>query len=223
MTGRFLAAMERLLWLYALPYDPTYPLVCFDERPCFLVGEEVAPLNAQPGQVAREHSADTKNGSACLLAAIEPLTGRRLVHVQKQRTKREDALFLQALAACYPAATKIRLIQDNLNTHDPSSLYETFPPEEAFALAQRFEFFYTPKAASWLNLIEIEFSAPARECLHRRIASIETLEREVLALVEERNAKAIKLTWQFSLATARQTFARHYQRVRQEPPIYYDI
>ena len=215
--------MERVLWLYSLPYDPLYPVVCFDERPCFLIGEEVAPLNAKPGQVAREHYAYTKNGSACLLAAIEPLTGQRLVQVRSQRTKREYALFLQALATRYPHAEKIRLVQDNLNTHDPSSLYETFAPEEAFALAQRFECFYTPKAASWLNLIEIEFSALARECLHRRIPSIEVLEREVLALVAERNARAVKITWQFSLTAARQTFARHYVRVRQEPPIYYDI
>ena len=183
----------------------------------------MAPLNAKPGQVAREHYAYTKNGSACLLGAIEPLTGQRLAQVRVQRTKREYALFLKELAACYPQAEKIRLVQDNLNTHDASSLYETFAPEEAFALAQRFEFFYTPKAASWLNMIEIEFSALARECLHRRIPSLEALEREVLALVEERNAKAVKITWQFSLSTARQSFARHYERVRQEPPLYYDI
>ena len=215
--------MERLLWLYALPYDPLHPVVCFDERPCFLIGEEVAPLDAKPGQVARQHYAYTKNGSACLLAAIEPLTGKRLVQVRPQRTKREYALFLKELAARYPAATKIRLVQDNLNTHDASSLYETFAPEEAFALAQRFECFYTPKAASWLNMIEIEFSALARECLHRRIPSLEALEREVLALVEKRSAKAMKITWQFSLGQARDKFARHYQRVRQEPPICYDI
>ena len=224
INSRFLAAMERVLWLYALPYDPAYPVVCFDERPCFLIGEEVAPLNAKPGQIAREHYAYTKNGSACLLAALEPLTGKRLVHVQAQRTKREYALFLQALAASYPAAEKIRLVQDNLNTHDASSLYETFAPERAFALAQRFEFFYTPKAASWLNLIEIEFSALARECLHRRIPSREVLEREVLALVQERNASAIKITWQFSLTAARDKFVRHYRRMRaEEPPLYYDI
>ena len=131
--------------------------------------------------MAREHYAYTKHGSACLLAAIEPLTGKRLVHVQAQRTKREYALFLAALAASYSAAEKIRLVQDNLNPHDASSLYETFPPAEAFALAQRFKFFYPPKAASGLNMIEIEFSALACECLHRRIPSLEALQREVLA------------------------------------------
>ena len=215
--------MERVLWLYALPYDPRYPVVCFDERPCFLIGEEVAPLNAKPGQVAREHYAYTKHGSCCLLAAIEPKTGARLARLFPQRTKREYALFLRELAARYPAATKIRLVQDNLNTHDASSLYETFPPAEAFALAQRFECFFTPKAASWLNMIEIEFSALARECLHRRIPSFDTLESEIMALVAERAAKAVPITWQFSLGQARDKFARHYQRVRQEPPLCYDI
>ena len=215
--------MERVLWLYSLPYDPLYPVVCFDERPCFLIGEAVAPLHAKPGRVAREHHAYTKNGSCCLLAAIEPRTGARLARLFAQRTKREYALFLRELAARYPAAEKIRLVQDNLNTHDASSLYETFPPAEAFALAQRLEFFYPPKAASWLNRIEIEFSALARECLHRRIPSFDTLEREILALVEERAAQAIKIDWQFSLTCARQTFARHYQQVRQEQPLYYDI
>ena len=215
--------MERVLGLYALPYDPAFPVVCFDERPCFLIGEEVAPLNARPGQVAKEHYAYQKNGSCALLAAIEPKTGTRLARLFPQRTKREYALFLQELATRYPAATKIRLVQDNLNTHDLSALYESFPPEEAFALAQRFEFFFTPKAASWLHMIEVEFSALARECLHRRIASFDTLEREIMVLVQERAAKAIKIDWQFSLGQARAKFVRHYQRARQEQPICYDI
>ena len=167
--SRFVARMEQIMWLYALPYDPLYPVVCFDERPCFLIGEAVAPLNTAPGQVAKEHYAYTKEGSCCLLAAIEPLTGVRLARLYEQRTKREYALFLQELACKYPAARKIRLVQDNLNTHDLSSLYETFAPEEAFALAQRFEFYFTPKSASWLNMIEIEFSALSRQCLNRRI------------------------------------------------------
>ena len=106
--------MERVLWLYAQPHDAAFPVVCFDERPCFLIGEELAPLNAKPGQVAREHYAYTKKGSCCLLAAVEPKTGARLAQVHARRTKREYALFLQALAARYPQAKKIRLVQDNL-------------------------------------------------------------------------------------------------------------
>ncbi len=118
------------------------------------------------------------------------------------------------MAAQYPAAEKIRLVQDNLNTHNLSSLYETFTAEEAFALGQRFEFYYTPKKASWLNMIEIEFSAIARQCLHRRIASKAELAREVSAIVKERAEKAIKIEWQFSIASARTKLNRHYEQVQ---------
>jgi transposase len=206
--------MEQLLWLYALPYDPKYPLVCFDERPCFLIGEVVAPLEAQPGRAAKEHYAYTKNGSCCLLASLEPLTGKRLAQLPERRTKREYALFLKALAAKYPEAIKIRVVQDNLNTHSLSALYETFEAPEAFALAQRFEFYFTPKSGSWLNMIEIEFSALSRQCLNRRIPTREQMEAEVLALVQERENKAIKINWQFSLQAARTKFDRHYRAAR---------
>ena len=202
--------MESLLHLYGLPYDPKHPLVCFDERPCFLIGEVMAPLNPQPGQVAKEHYAYTKNGSCCLLAAIEPKTGIRLAQLYPQRTKREYALFLKELSLRYPDAQTIHLVQDNLNTHCKSALYETFAAEEAFALSQRFEFHFTPKSASWLNMIEIEFSALSRQCLNRRIPTMEIMAKEVLALVQEREQKAIKINWQFSIPKARTTFQNHY-------------
>lgn len=208
--------MEQILWLYSMPYDPRFPVVCFDERPCFLIGEAVAPLNPQPGRVAREHYAYTKNGSCCLLACIEPLTGQRLAQLRPQRTKREYALFLKALSHKYPGALKIRLVQDNLNTHDLSALYETFEPQEAFALSQRFEFHFTPKSASWLNMIEIEFSALSRQCLHRRIPSFEAMQSEILALVKEREDKGILINWQFSLQAARTKFHRHYQALHKD-------
>lgn len=216
MDSRFIARMEELLHLYSLPYDPLFPLICFDERPCFLIGEVMAPLNPQPGRTAKEHYAYTKNGSCCLLACIEPLTGARLGQVHPQRTKREYALFLKALAAKYPDALKIRLVQDNLNTHCLSALYETFEAQEAFALAQRFEFHFTPKSASWLNMIEIEFSALSRQCLSRRIPTREMLEREVITLIQERERKGIEINWQFSLQTARDKFNSQYQHIRKE-------
>ena len=153
LDSRFMAQMEQLLWLYSLPYEPKYPVVCFDERPCFLIGEVVNGIGMQPGKIQKEHYAYEKRGSCALLAAIEPLSGKRLAQVYPRRTKREYALFCQALAQQYPEAIKIRLVQDNLNTHNSSSFYENLPMEEAFALAQRFEFFYTPKSASWLNMI----------------------------------------------------------------------
>jgi hypothetical protein len=211
--------MEHILWLYSLPHDPAYPVVCFDERPCFLIGETVEPLSMQSGQVAKEHYAYEKNGSCALLAAIEPLTGQRLAQVHPHRTKREYALFCQALAAQYPEAVKIRLVQDNLNTHNASSFYENLPAQEAFALAQRFEFHYTPKSASWLNMIEIEFSSLARGCLHRRIPTLEQLEREVLALVEQRQQQGIEINWQFSIETAREKFKQHYQQILSDESI----
>jgi hypothetical protein len=216
MDATFIARMEQLLHLYALSYDAQYPLVCFDERPCFLIGEAVGGLEMKAGKVAREHYAYEKNGSCVLLMAIEPQTAKRLAQIHARRTKREYALFMKELASRYPEAKKIRVIQDNLNTHNASSFYESFAAEEAFALAQRFEMYYTPKSASWLNLIEIEFSALSKQCLNRRIATQEVLTREVLAIVKEREAKAIKIDWQFSIESARNKLNRHYQQVNTD-------
>jgi recombinational DNA repair ATPase RecF len=212
--------MERLLWLYSLPVDARFPVICFDERPCFLIGDTVSALSMKAGSVVKEHYEYEKHGSCALLAAIEPKTGKRLARVYDQRRKREYALFLKELAAQYPTAEKIRLVQDNLNTHNLSSLYETFAAEEAFALSQRFEFYQTPKKASWLNMIEIEFSAVARQCLDRRIATKAELEREVQAIVKEREEKAIKITWQFSIQAARTKLNRHYEAVHAENVVY---
>lgn len=213
MNAEYLARMEQLLWLYEQPLDARFPVVCFDERPCFLIGEAVAAQALQSGKVRREHYAYEKLGSCALLAAIEPKTGKRLARVFEQRRKREYAIFLRELSEAYPQAEKIRLVQDNLNTHSTSAFYETFPASEAFALSQRFEFYYTPKSASWLNMIEIEFSAIAKQCLNRRIATKEELEREVLSIIKEREEKCIKIDWQFSIESAREKLNRHYQQV----------
>jgi hypothetical protein len=208
--------MEQILELYALPYDPLYPVVCFDERPCFLIGDEIEPLALQTGKVRKEHYAYEKLGSCALLASIEPLTGKRLAQVHPQRTKREYTLFCQALANEYPEAIKIRVVQDNLNTHDVSAFYENLPADEALALAERFEFYFTPKSASWLNMIEIEFSALARQCLNRRIPTMALVEQEILALVEERTSQHIKINWQFSVQSARSKLNSHYVAVQPD-------
>jgi DDE superfamily endonuclease len=208
--------MEKLLWLYGLPYDPAYPLICYDERPCFLIGDRVEPLALQSGQVRKEHYAYEKLGSAALLAAIEPLTGQRLAQVHSHRTKKEYTLFCQALAEAYPEAIKIRLVQDNLNTHDVSAFYEHLPADQAWALAQRFEFYFTPKSASWLNMIEIEFSALARLCLARRIPTLELLETEILAFFADRDRRQLKINWQFSIPAARHKLNSHYQAVHPD-------
>jgi len=208
--------MEEILWLYALPYDPKYPVVCFDERPCFLIGDRVNPIAMQTGKVRKEHYAYEKLGSCALLAAIEPLTGFRFAQVHERRTKKEYTLFCQALAAQFPDAVKIRLVQDNLNTHDTSAFYENLPADEARALAERFEFYFTPLSASWLNMIEIEFSALTRLCLKQRIPTIEELKRNVLAIVADRMQKKVPITWQFSIQSARSKLNSHYVKVHSD-------
>lgn len=220
MNATFLARMEQILALYALPYEAAYPVVCFDERPCFLIGDHVAGLEMKAEQPKREHYSYQKNGSCALLMAIEPQTGKRLAQVYDRRTKQEYALFMKELAAAYPEAKKIRVVQDNLNTHSTSSFYETFSAAEAFALSQRFEFYYTPKSASWLNMIEIEFSALSKQCLNRRIATKDELTKEVLAVVKEREEKAIKIDWQFSIESARGKLNRHYREVNADNAQY---
>ena len=207
--------MERILWLYSLPYDPLYPVVCFDERPCFLIGDTIDALVMQKGAIKKEHYSYEKNGSCALLAAIEPLTGERLAQVFKQRTMKEFTLFCQVIAQTYPDAQKIRLVMDNLNTHTTAAFYAHLPADEAWALAQRFEFFYTPKAASWLNMIELEFSALARLCLNRRIPTFAELETAALAFMADRRQKQIKINWFFSIDDCREKLNSKYAIVNE--------
>jgi len=207
---------------YALPDDPAHPVICFDERPCFLIGDTRAPRPMRNGETEKQHYDYEKLGSWSLLAAIEPLTGQRLGQVHERRTKREFTEFCLSLAAASPSARRIRVVLDNRNTHNASSFYEHLAAEDAYALAARFEFIYTPKRASWLNMIECEFSVIARQCLDRRIATIEHLRSEGLALLEERRAKAIKIHWQFSIQAARTKLNKHYTKVHPDNEQYKD-
>ena len=213
VDSAFIAKMEEVLEVYARPYDATYPVVCFDERPCFLISDTIAPIPTQQGKIAKEHYSYEKKGSCCLLAAIELLQGKRIAAVYEQRTKKEYTQFMQTLAEHYPKAKKIHVVQDNLNTHHISSFYEYLPADEAKALADKFEFHYTPKSASWLNMIEIEFSALSKQCLNRRIATKEMLEAQIKAIIKERNDKSIKINWQFSITKARTTLNKSYTAV----------
>ncbi len=208
--------MEDILHLYTLPLDESRPVICFDELPVQLLGEVVTPLAMKPGAPARVDYEYERGGTAALLVAFEPLTGKRLVETSKQRTKTDYCRFMQRVAALFPQAEKIVLVQDNLNTHNASSFYENLPAAEAFALAQRFEMHYTPKKGSWLNIAELELSALSRICLSRRIKSIEELDREVQALVKERNDLKMKVEWQFSIASAREKLSRHYEKVKSK-------
>ena len=220
LDALFLARMEQMLALYALPYAPASPVVCFDARPCFLIGETLTPIPMQLGKARKHHYPDEKLGSCALLAAIAPLTGRRLGQGHAQRTKCEYTLCCPALAAQYPDAITIRLVQDNLNTHNASACDEHLPAAAASALAQRFEFIYTPQSASWLHMIECECAVIPRLCLNRRIPTIELLRTEVLTLLEERRRKQIKIAWQFSVQAARTKLNTHYTRVQPQNEKY---
>jgi hypothetical protein len=216
MTGEYLARMEDVLHLYHLPYDERRPIVCFDELPVQLLGEVVAPLPMKRGHPARFDYEYKREGTACLLVAFEPLTGRRIVETSRQRTKADYCRFMQRVAGMFPQAEQVMLVQDNLNTHNASSFYENLEPAEAFTLAQSFEMHYTPKKGSWLNMAELELSALSRICLSRRIGSIEQLDREVQALVKERNQLKVKVEWQFSISQAREKLSRHYENVKSK-------
>jgi len=211
----FIARMEVILRLYLLPYNPLKPIVCYDERPCLLIGNTIEGLAMKSGQVAKENYAYTKHGSCSILAMIEPLTGKRYVHIRRKRRKKEFANYMQKLATLYPDAETIIVVLDNLNTHNISSFYETFDAEEAARLTDKFEFVYTPKSASWLNMIEIEFSALSRQCLNRRISSIGELSNEVIAYFKERSENGVKINWEFSRETARQKLNRRYSKVNE--------
>lgn len=205
--------MEGILHLYGLPYDEAHPVVCFGERPCVLHGEVVEPLEMRPGKPPRQDYEYERRGTCSLLVAFEPLTGFRLVEVSKARTAEDYTRFMQRVAVHYGAATRIRLVQDNLNTHTAASFYKHLPASDAFALAQRFEAHYTPTKASWLNMAEIEISVLARQCLGRRIGDREVLASEIGALVEARNEGGTTVTWPFTPALAREKLQRHYRKV----------
>jgi DDE superfamily endonuclease len=205
--------MELVLRTYERIYNPQNPVVCFDERPCYLIDDVLTPLPMVKGKVMKEHYAYQKNGSCCLLMAIEPKTGKRLGSVTERRTGKDFTEFFQSLSAFYPEAERITVVLDNLNTHSFSSFYLHLPAADAEALSKRFEFVYTPKSASWLNMVEIEFSALSRQCLNRRIGSKEKLEKEVLALIAERMQKGILINWQFTTENAREKLNRHYTKV----------
>jgi hypothetical protein len=199
--------MESVLHLYGLAYDEERPLVCFDEMPVQLLGDVVAPLAMKKGVPRREDYEYERGGVGVLLVAFEPLTGRRLIETSRQRTKADYCRFMRRVSEMFPTAEKVVLVQDNLNTHNASSFYENL---------QRFEMHYTPKKGSWLNMAELELSALSRICLARRIASLEALDREVQAIVKERNELKIKVEWQFSITQAREKLGRHYENVKSK-------
>lgn len=214
ITAEYIWRMEQVLDIYERPYNSKRPVVCFDERPCQLLSDLLMPIPMKPGRVERQDYHYKRHGTCAVLMAVEPLEGRRFVDTTKQRTKKEYAEFMRNLSNHYPHADKIVLVQDNLNTHNPSSFYEVFEAEEAFALSQRFEMVYTPKKASWLNMAEIELSSLSKQCLDRRIASMRILASQVKSWTRQRNRRKISIRWNFTKNVARKKFSVLYETIK---------
>jgi len=196
--------MEAVLDLYAQPYDPAAPVVCFDEKPVVLHADVLPPVLPAPGRVARQDYEYERLGMANLLVFVEPLAGTRCLELTDHRTMQDFAHALRWLVdEQYPEARVIRLVLDNLNTHTLAALYATFPPAEARRIAQRVELHFTPKHGSWLNMAEIEISVLARGCLQRRVAGREMVWQHLCVLAAERNAQRRTIHWRFSTHDAR--------------------
>ncbi len=213
-NAEFASCMEDVLDVYQRAYDPKRPQVCMDETSKQLLADVQASIPAKPGQPERYDYEYEREGVANLFMFVEPLAGKRHVKVTDRRTKVDWAEAMRELSdVYYPEAELIVVVLDNLNTHSPASFYEAFEPEEAHRLANRFEFHYTPKHGSWLNMAEIEFSALGRQCLARRIPDKTHLTTEVGAWEEERNASVVKVLWRFTTADARIKLAHLYPRI----------
>ena len=206
--------MERVLDVYKRPYDVDYPVVCMDESPKQLIEEGRTSTPMKPGQEARVDYEYIRHGVINIFIANEPLKGKRFVEVTDFKTKKDWAQFIRMIAdEKYPEAKKITLVMDNFNTHNASAFYETFEPAEAKRIWDRFEFIYTPKHGSWLNMAEIELHVLNRQCLNRHMSDISIIKKEVKEWLTTRNNKNSKINWQFTTNDARFKLKRLYPSI----------
>ena len=206
--------MELVLDVYKVAYTEAFPVICMDESPKQLIKETRTAVQRKPGHDAKEDYEYERCGVANIFMANEPLAGKRYVKVTERKTKTDWAAFIKEIAdEHYPLAQKIRLVMDNLATHKPAALYEAFPPEEAKRIWDRFEFIYTPKHGSWLNMAEIELNVLMGQCLNRRIDNMETMKQEVNAWQQDRNNKEAKINWQFTNDKARIKLKKLYPTI----------
>ena len=209
-----MANMENVLDVYKRPYDLNNPVVCMDESPKQLIGETKVPIKMEKGTEKRVDYEYKRNGVCNIFIANEPLVGKRCIKITERKTKKDWAGFIREIAdEKYPNATKITLVMDNLNTHKPSSLYEAFPAKEAKRIWDRFEFIYTPKHGSWLNMAEIELNVLNLQCLNRRIDNIEEVQSEVDGWQTHRNNMNAEINWRFETKDARIKLKRLYPSV----------
>ena len=206
--------MELVLDVYKTPYNRKFPVVCMDESPKQLIKQTRIPIPGKPGKETKEDYEYARKGMANIFMVNEPLKGKRYVRILKSKTKKDWAKVIREIAdKHYPKAEKILLVMDNLNTHKTWALYETFSPQEAKRIWDRFEFIYTPKHGSWLNMAEIELNVLMGQCLNRRIDNITTVKNEVKAWQRSRNYKKAKINWQFKAEDARIKLKRLYPTI----------
>jgi hypothetical protein len=202
--------MEKVLEVYKRPYDEKNPVVCMDESPKQLIGETKTPIEAKPGSIEKYDYEYVRNGVCNIFMSNEPLSGKRFVKITEKKKQEDWAHFVEEISDQYPDAEKITLVMDNYGTHKAGSLYKAFPAEKAKKLWDRFEFVYTPKHGSWLNMAEIELNVLMGQCLSRRIPDIEIVKKEVKAWQKARNNKNAKIKWQFTTENARIKLRRLY-------------
>jgi hypothetical protein len=208
--------MEDILDLYAEPFQPAYPVICFDELPYQMVSETQLPVPMQTGKPLRYDFEYRREGTCNLFLLLQPLAGWRHIQVTARRTKQDFAWCMQDLVEIhFPQAEKIRGVLDNLNTHSPAAFYEAFPPDQARRLTKKLEFHYTPEHSSWLNMAEVEISVLTEQCLDRRLGSLVIVVKEVGAWEAERNAARATIDWRFTIPNARDKLKKLYP-VRDE-------
>lgn len=211
--------MEDVLDIYEMPYNPSVPVVCMDEKPYQLLGEAREPLPMRPGDTQKIDSEYIRNGTCSIFVFTEPLGGTRHVSVREHRTATDWAEEIKYLVdVSYPDCSRIILVMDNLNTHAVASLYKAYPAEEARRIARRLEIHFTPKHGSWLNIAEIELNVMTRQCLFRRIDAIDKLRQELAAWETDRNKSGACVTWQFTTANARTKLTSLYPKFDAPTP-----
>ena len=214
-NGDFVANMENVPEIYKRPYDEKYPVVCMDESPKQMIGETKTPIEAKPGSVEKFDYEYVRNGVCNIFMSNEPLSGKRYVKVTERKQKTDWAHFVEEISNQYPDAEKITLVMDNYDTHKPGSLYDTFPPQRAKEIWDRFEFVFTPKHGSWLNMAEIELNVLMGQCLSGRIPELEEIKSKVKAWQKARNNMNAKINWQFTTDKARIKLRRLYPTFKE--------
>jgi len=212
LTDEFRERMEDVLDQYEKPLDPQEPVICLDEQPYQMVDDARPPEKAQPGRIAKQDYEYRRCGTCSVFVAVEPRAGKRLVQAKQHRKRADFARFVRTLLKQYPHAKRLHLVMDNLNTHNEKSLIETFGEAQAQPLLDRIQWHYTPKHASWLNMAEIEISALTKQCLGRRLPTIEQVQSEASHWSRDRNRKRIQINWTFNRNDAKRVFPELYRK-----------